>query len=117
MNNLFKYWPILFFLALPLSLQADERRYEIVDVKANKGDNLEWAKEAIDDSQWQPIEFTLTPNIEGNYWLRLTINITDKLDSAAATELFLHIIGSSEVYWDGRLTNKVKRQVKLILCF
>ncbi|MEW6982101.1 histidine kinase [Colwelliaceae bacterium 6471] len=106
MNNLFKYWPILFFLALPLSLQADERRYEIVDVKANKGDNLEWAKEAIDDSQWQPIEFTLTPNIEGNYWLRLTINITDKLDSAAATELFLHIIGSSEVYWDGRLIGR-----------
>jgi hypothetical protein len=90
--------------------------YSVESVKVRQGDNLLWATLDYDDKDWQGYyeqgydrqndHNADMPVPAGNYWFRFQLKVNEQLSSEQATQLFFHHIGSSEIYWDGRLIDR-----------
>jgi len=85
---------------------SQDRSYSVDQVKIHPGDDLRWLQPSFDDENWAKHQQGDTSFSERNYWYRFHVSVLERLPSDQATEIFFHVLGSSEVYWDGKLINR-----------
>lgn len=72
---------------------------EVSETLFKTGDNLLWAKDSFDDSEWTTQK--KIPEDDQIFWARKKVNITKSPDSLQVIGLGIHSFGAYEVYWDG----------------
>ena len=64
------------------------------------GDNPEWSKVGLDDSDWSPYIDKRENDI---FWVRTDINFKNNWGRPESLGIFLAVFGAYEAYWDGVL--------------
>lgn len=94
------------------SLPAQQPTYLTNGWKWHAGDNIEWAKKEVDDSQWenfnpgQAVYYLPQLRKSDNGWLRLTIDV----DSAMVDKnmvISLNQVCATQLFLDGKLINQL----------
>src|SRR5690349_11314930 len=114
---------LLLNIIIPFTLQAQQHAasyfrldtipsigYVVLDSgwKFHAGDNAEWAKPSLNDSDWQPINplkhIEELPQVKnaGIGWLRLTLHVPVNMQGKNMT-MGIQQVGASEIYLNGKL--------------